>query len=257
MKKATFMEKLRAILEDSSIVDLVRWIEYGVSFEVTNPVLFASQVLPRYFKHANFSSFIRQLHGYGYHKRGHPDGHVEFYHSELADPNDMNTVQRKYNTASRSTIDVLKSQVDELKEANRMLAEENDRLLKEVAMSRSMNVKSESEIDCGMTSGSYTVAEECAGNFEQPTVEMSVDDFFYRKSEDDSFSISPMDVDYFAGAAVPEAKAVFYQSPDLPSLHRIPSLNSIAGMDVVDEKQEFGGYSGLFHDMVDKYSGFF
>lgn len=254
MKKATFMEKLKTILEDSAVVDLVRWIEYGVSFEVTNPTLFAAQVLPRYFKHANFSSFIRQLHGYGYHKRGHPDGHVEFFHSELADPSDMNTVQRKYNTTSRSTIDVLRNQVDELKEENRLLQEENERLQRQMVMSYEP-VKQ--EVSCPQPSFGFPTQIECAGASAQDPIDISVDDFFYNGAETGGFTISPMDAEYCLPQDIKPEYASYFASPEFPSLHRIPSLNSMAiAGDVTDQKLD-QGYTGYVQEFVDKFSGYF
>lgn len=258
MKKATFMEKLKAILEDSSVVDLVRWIEYGVSFEVTNPIVFAAQVLPRYFKHANFSSFIRQLHGYGYHKRGHPDGHVEFFHSELADPSDMNTVQRKYNTTSRSTIDVLRTQVDELKEVNRMLQEENERLQRQMDTSRPFQPVKQEIPSSSQPSFNFPTPDDCAGASAQEPIDISVDDFFYNGAETGGFTISPMDAEYYSNLQqdVKPEQASFFHSPELPSLHRIPSLNMMpmAG-DMMDQKQDYG-YTGYVQDFV-KFSGYF
>jgi len=258
MKKATFMEKLKSILEDASVVELVRWIEYGVSFEVTNPTLFASQVLPRYFKHANFSSFIRQLHGYGYHKRGHPDGHVEFFHSELADPSDMNTVQRKYNTTSRSTIDVLRTQVDELKEVNRMLQEENERLQRQMDVSSTLYQPVKQETPSQPTFSFQTSSDDCAGASAQEPIDISVDDFFYNGAETGGFTISPMDAEYYSNLQqdVKPEHATYFHSPELPSLHRIPSLNemSMAG-DMMDQKQDYG-YTGFVQDFV-KFSGYF
>ncbi|KAL7343198.1 hypothetical protein BJY59DRAFT_645783 [Rhodotorula toruloides] len=49
------------MLEDPSLRKYIAWSEDGKSFLVFNPSEFAREVLPRYFKHSNFSSFLRQV----------------------------------------------------------------------------------------------------------------------------------------------------------------------------------------------------
>lgn len=68
-----FLTKLYALVQDPSTVDLVSWVPRdepsATSFTVHKPSEFARDVLPRHFKHNNFSSFVRQLNQYGFHKQ--------------------------------------------------------------------------------------------------------------------------------------------------------------------------------------------
>jgi len=42
----------------------VSWTEGGTQFTIHQTNEFASELLPKYFKHRNFSSFVRQLNSY-------------------------------------------------------------------------------------------------------------------------------------------------------------------------------------------------
>ncbi|EPX72802.1 transcription factor Hsf1 [Schizosaccharomyces octosporus yFS286] len=70
-KITQFSNKLYNMVNDSSTDSLIRWSERGDSFFVIGHEDFAKLVLPRYFKHNNFSSFVRQLNMYGFHKVPH------------------------------------------------------------------------------------------------------------------------------------------------------------------------------------------
>ncbi|KAA8548363.1 hypothetical protein F0562_000047 [Nyssa sinensis] len=65
---APFLLKTYEMVDDSSTDDIVSWSDNNSSFVVWNPPEFARVLLPTYFKHNNFSSFIRQLNTYGFRK---------------------------------------------------------------------------------------------------------------------------------------------------------------------------------------------
>jgi heat shock transcription factor len=65
---APFLLKTYDMVDDSGTDEIVSWSSNRTSFVVWNPPEFARLLLPTYFKHNNFSSFIRQLNTYGFRK---------------------------------------------------------------------------------------------------------------------------------------------------------------------------------------------
>ncbi|GCC19611.1 heat shock factor protein 1 isoform X3 [Chiloscyllium punctatum] len=63
-----FLTKLWTLIEDPDTNDLICWSVSGNSFHVFDQGRFAKEVLPKYFKHNNMASFVRQLNMYGFRK---------------------------------------------------------------------------------------------------------------------------------------------------------------------------------------------
>ncbi|RMC20365.1 hypothetical protein DUI87_01214 [Hirundo rustica rustica] len=63
-----FLAKLWALLEDPDSDDVICWSRNGENFCILDEQRFAKELLPKYFKHNNISSFIRQLNMYGFRK---------------------------------------------------------------------------------------------------------------------------------------------------------------------------------------------
>ncbi|KAK7336787.1 hypothetical protein VNO77_17335 [Canavalia gladiata] len=63
-----FLTKTFDAVEDPTTSHIVSWSRGGASFVVWDPHAFSRDLLPRYFKHNNFSSFVRQLNTYGFRK---------------------------------------------------------------------------------------------------------------------------------------------------------------------------------------------
>lgn len=59
-----FLTKTYQLVDDSSVDEVISWNDDGSTFIVWNPTDFARDLLPKYFKHNNFSSFVRQLNTY-------------------------------------------------------------------------------------------------------------------------------------------------------------------------------------------------
>ncbi|KFP31681.1 Heat shock factor protein 4, partial [Colius striatus] len=63
-----FLTKLWTLVEDPETNHLICWSTNGTSFHVFDQGRFAKEVLPKYFKHNNMASFVRQLNMYGFRK---------------------------------------------------------------------------------------------------------------------------------------------------------------------------------------------
>ncbi|XP_042525305.1 heat shock factor protein 1 isoform X1 [Dipodomys spectabilis] len=66
-----FLTKLWTLVSDPDTDALICWSPGGNSFHVFDQGQFAKEVLPKYFKHNNMASFVRQLNMYGFRKVVH------------------------------------------------------------------------------------------------------------------------------------------------------------------------------------------
>ncbi|KAJ7173633.1 HSF-type DNA-binding-domain-containing protein [Mycena filopes] len=68
MATNNFVTKLYQMITDAKSSHFIAWTEMGTSFVVSNVGEFSRSILGSHFKHNNFSSFVRQLNMYGFHK---------------------------------------------------------------------------------------------------------------------------------------------------------------------------------------------
>ncbi|CAL5203633.1 unnamed protein product [Lathyrus oleraceus] len=66
-----FLVKTYQMVDDPSTDNIISWSQSNDSFIIKDPEEFTSNLLSKYFTHNNFSSFVRQLNTYGFHKIKH------------------------------------------------------------------------------------------------------------------------------------------------------------------------------------------
>ncbi|XP_068087492.1 heat shock factor protein 2 isoform X2 [Hyperolius riggenbachi] len=104
-----FLSKLWTLVEDSDTNEFITWSQNGQSFLVLDEQRFAKEILPKYFKHNNMASFVRQLNMYGFRKVVHVDsgivkqerdGPVEFQHPYFIQGQDelLENIKRKVSS---------------------------------------------------------------------------------------------------------------------------------------------------------------
>ena len=67
-KSETFLLKLYEILKTKSYYQYINWSEDGKSIVIKDITGLTKKVLPKFYKHHNFASFVRQLNMYNFHK---------------------------------------------------------------------------------------------------------------------------------------------------------------------------------------------
>ncbi|KAK9935401.1 hypothetical protein M0R45_022504 [Rubus argutus] len=72
---APFLRKCYEMVDDEEADSIISWTDTNDSFVIRDVTQFSISMLPKYFKHSNFSSFMRQLNIYGFRKID-PDRYV-------------------------------------------------------------------------------------------------------------------------------------------------------------------------------------
>ncbi|XP_050541657.1 heat shock factor protein isoform X2 [Daktulosphaira vitifoliae] len=163
-----FLRKLWTLVNSPDTNNVITWSKEGDSFIIKSQVAFCD-VLPRYFKHNNFMSFVRQLHIYGFSKRisdvDHTSNHGSSSSCEYAHPYFQKDhsclllsikqkrgekVQQniKPDIDSIDTISNLIKEVNQVKDKNKLLdskfiamKHENECLWRELAVIRQKHMK--------------------------------------------------------------------------------------------------------------------
>ncbi|CAK69484.1 unnamed protein product (macronuclear) [Paramecium tetraurelia] len=67
-------------IQCSEYIDIIKWDEEGIKIKIIDKSLLQENVLPRFFKHGNYSSFLRQLNMYGFTSCKDQDGILTYEH---------------------------------------------------------------------------------------------------------------------------------------------------------------------------------
>ncbi|OMJ94640.1 hypothetical protein SteCoe_2131 [Stentor coeruleus] len=149
-KPNKFILRAYEMINNPKFVDIVSWTESGYSFAISNTAQFTTKVLPIYFKHKNFSSFVRQLNMYDFHKerdtgdiqiythssfiRGHPEKLQEVHRKSsdlLTEHNPSSDLEKKYlllNTKQK----LLQEKVNTLEQSYKDVSNYNQLLMSQI-----------------------------------------------------------------------------------------------------------------------------
>ena len=79
-KEQAFSVKLHMILSNPDFEDIIGWLPHGRSWRILQQKAFEEKVIPLYFRHGRYSSFARQVNGWGFRRITHGSDYNSYYH---------------------------------------------------------------------------------------------------------------------------------------------------------------------------------
>jgi hypothetical protein len=79
-KEPTFPVKLHLILSNPEFEDIIAWLPHGRSWRILQQKAFEDRVIPLYFRHGRYSSFARQVNGWGFGRVTRGSDYNSYYH---------------------------------------------------------------------------------------------------------------------------------------------------------------------------------
>jgi hypothetical protein len=79
-KEQTFPVKLHMILSNPDFEDIIAWLPHGRSWRILQQKAFEEKIIPLYFRHGRYSSFARQVNGWGFRRITHGSDYNSYYH---------------------------------------------------------------------------------------------------------------------------------------------------------------------------------
>jgi len=92
---------------NSDDTPFVCWAPGGDSFLITDVERFSETILPKYFKHSKFASFVRQLNFYGFRKI-RSNSSSKAFNEEADDDNDADVDEKSEASGGRSSVSSVK-----------------------------------------------------------------------------------------------------------------------------------------------------
>ncbi|TTP27314.1 Heat shock factor protein 1 [Bagarius yarrelli] len=170
-----FLTKLWTLVDDPETDPLICWSPSGNSFHVIDQGRFSKEVLPKYFKHNNMASFVRQLNMYGFRKVVHIEqgglvkpekDDTEFQHPYFLRGQEhlLENIKRKVTTVSNikhedlklspddvskmiSDVQHMKGKQESMDTKISTLKHENEALWREVAMLRQKHAQQQKVVN--------------------------------------------------------------------------------------------------------------
>mmetsp|Transcript_12114 Transcript_12114/g.13923 ORF Transcript_12114/g.13923 Transcript_12114/m.13923 type:complete len:278 (+) Transcript_12114:3-836(+) len=81
--KSSFLDGLSAMLQDNNLQEIIAWSKDGQAFEILKPAEFTNTVLPKFYRHNNMNSFLKQLNMYNFQRQGAHKKVLVFVHPQF------------------------------------------------------------------------------------------------------------------------------------------------------------------------------